>query len=275
MRRWHRLPVGWAIGAALGSALLAQDLRFDVASIKLLPELETKPAPVASPDRLYLRNVRLTGLVSHAAELPLDRVVGGPAWARTDRWEVSAKARGAASEAEKRRMLMALLEERFSLKIRREFRSMPVFELVLARADRRLGPGLRVASGGCRPFHDGQRGAMSGPRDANGVPDCINSQLNFAGRTVVRLNDVTIASFALKNLEPVMRQPVIDKTGLTGDFDIAFDFVRPGPANLTARRGDVPELPTALREELGLRLRQSKAEVEVVVIDSAEQPTPD
>jgi uncharacterized protein (TIGR03435 family) len=79
-------------------------------------------------------------------------------------------------------------------------------------------------------------------------------------------------------LETRVERVIVDKTGLTGSFDIKLTYedeeVRrlfPGPG----QPREAPSLFTALEEQLGLKLESSRGPVDVVVIDSAERPTPD
>ena len=85
-------------------------------------------------------------------------------------------------------------------------------------------------------------------------------------------------------LAPLVGRAVIDQTGLTGNFDFDLEWtpdnVRVAPAPNDGPRippvnPDGPSLFTALREQLGLRLRSTRGPVEVLVIDSVSQPTPD
>jgi uncharacterized protein (TIGR03435 family) len=68
------------------------------------------------------------------------------------------------------------------------------------------------------------------------------------------------------------RRPVIDRTGLTGDFDVELTFA---PFNAPAADSTAPDLLTAVQEQLGLKLESTKALVDVLVIDHVERPTPD
>ena len=273
MRRvWGALIIAWVV-FDVPDRVLAQRLAFEVASVK------RQEAPIvmqvkSAPDVFDRRGMTLGNLVSYAFNVPMVKVVGGPEWMSSDRWDIVAKADRVRPDSEVRQMVATLLEERFSLRTHRALRPLQVFELVLARADRRLGPSLRPATGACRSFQNGSRPITEAPVDAKGVSACINLALDFPDRTAVRLNDRTLASFA-QVLERPLGRPVVDKTGLVGVFDISFDFLaRRGPQLRPAEPSEIPELPTALRELLGLELRSATASVEVLVVDSAQKPTP-
>jgi uncharacterized protein (TIGR03435 family) len=267
-----KLVVVCAVIAAT-TGMVAQGPTFEVASIKPQAALDFRPVR-SPPDGYYRRGITLSGLVSYAFDWPLVRVVGGPGWTNSDRWDIAAKADRVRPDSEVRQMVAALLEDRFALRTHREVKALPVFELVLARVDRRLGPRLERATGACRPFQTGGRPITEAPVDAKGVSACINLSQDFPDRTAVRLSDRTLAYFA-GTLERTLGRPVVDKTGLDGIFDVSFDYRRPrGPRTGPADVSDIPELPTALRELLGLELRSATADVEVLVIDSVRKPTP-
>jgi uncharacterized protein (TIGR03435 family) len=179
-----------------------------------------------------------------------DAIMGGPPWQWTDRWDIVAKA--ASPTAPMLPMIRTLLAERFRLVTHHETRELPIYALVIARRDGRLGPALH-ASTSAGGFQEG-----SWVFTARGVPISIlvNSLSLPAGRAV------------------------IDRTGLAGLYDIELHWT---PAGLSAAAGadapapasDAPSIFTAVQEQLGLRLESTKAPVDVLVIDHAERPTPD
>jgi uncharacterized protein (TIGR03435 family) len=69
-------------------------------------------------------------------------------------------------------------------------------------------------------------------------------------------------------------QPVLDKTGVAGRFDITLSWA-PDAATATAGVDAAPSIFTVIQEQLGLRLEPGRGPVETLVIDSAEKPTPD
>src|SRR5262245_30482040 len=118
----------------------------------------------ASPDRFDWLDVTLAMLVRDAFELFEFQVVGGPDWLHAKRWDVSAKAT-ALEPDEARRLVRQLVEGRFALKAHTEMRDLPVYNLVLARADGRLGPRIRRSTVDCTPFLTGQRPMRESPPD--------------------------------------------------------------------------------------------------------------
>ena len=100
----------------------------------------------------------------------------------------------------------------------------------------------------------------------------------------IAAGSVTIANFT-SMLAGMLNRPVYDRTNLTGNFDIQLDYtpdqmpqIPPGvtlPPGLTLPSPDGPSLNTALREQLGLKLDATRGPVDVLVVDSLEQPMPD
>ena len=241
--------------------------RFVVASIK--PAAERLSQGRAGPDHFY-RVTTLSSLVGDAFDLPPFLVSGMPDWVSEERWEVSARAEGPRSREEMRTLLRALLQDRFALRTHYESHELPIYELVLARTDRQGGPGFTTAAAECEPFRNGQRPLSEVPRDQNGMPKCVEGVLGNPDRVMVRLYGYSVPQFA-NVLRSYVRRAVVDRTGLSGRYDIVFDFLRTSPD--TPDTGEVPVLETALRQSLGLRLQSARGMVDVLVIESVERPT--
>jgi uncharacterized protein (TIGR03435 family) len=172
-------------------------------------------------------------------------------------------------------MLRELLADRFKVRVRREQRELPVFALLVARDDHRLGPKLTSVSVDCTVYKaDFERLAPRPPREP-GAPlqpttcDTLMSSTpqgtRVAGRAV-ELSELT------RTLTSYFDAPVLDRTGLSGLYDYDLNFTRDP---LTAQASDGVSLETALREQLGLRVERQRAPVDVLVIESAERPTLD
>lgn len=207
-------------------------------------------------------------------------IVGGPGWLDTERYDVQAKAGrelGASSSMglppAAEAALRAMLAERMNLKIRKESPVRPVYELVLHREDRRLGPNLTPSKGGCIPFF--QREAYNAglviDQPKAGEPPLLRPCPLMIAPGTMGAENMTMEEWArLLALAPQLNRTVIDRTGLTGGFDIMIkdpDAGEPGRANL------LPAMKPALESQLGLTLRNAEAPVEVLVIESVERPT--
>jgi uncharacterized protein (TIGR03435 family) len=254
-----------------------ETLRFEVASVKRAASEPPLPGGPTSPDRFYRTNITLRNLINYAYDLRLFRILGGPEWTGSDRWDVSAKAERAPSLAEMRTMVQRLLAERFGLKAHLETRDLPTYDLVLARDDGRLGPNMKPAAVDCEPFRSGQRAMREAPLDdAKRFPRCGTSFSIGGGVRTARYNGTPMSRLAVF-LQTDANRVVIDKTGVSGSFDIELTFEDeeslkyfPG-----AKQREAPSLFTALQEQLGLKLESSRGPVEVLVIDSVDRPTAD
>jgi uncharacterized protein (TIGR03435 family) len=175
-------------------------------------------------------------------------------------------------------MMRALLAERFRLKVHNETRAVPVFALVMARQDRKLGPQIVPAAFDCNALRAAiARGERSVPPPEGDRPVC--GARTAPGRFLV--GGYPIADFARTLSGFVGGRPVVDRTGLTGIYDIELTWtpeVPPAAPNGAPSPGFDPNGPTlftAVQEQLGLKLEPTTGPVEVLVIDSADRPTPD
>lgn len=247
---------------------------FEAASVK--PNKSGDPNSMrnlGAGGRMVFTNNSLQQLITAAYEIQPFQLIGGPSWMATHRFDVVATAGANAAPAQLNLMMRSLLADRFKLAVHLEKRELPIYALVKAREDGRLGPALKPASVDCGPTGRG-RGALS-PGNAPGpVAGCraliSPTGVDFAGQSMGELARV---------LGMQLRQPVTDKTGLAGGYDLQLSFAPEGgrgPAP-TAPSSDpnAPSLFTALQEQLGLKLESQRGPMEVVVIERVEQPTPD
>jgi uncharacterized protein (TIGR03435 family) len=226
--------------------------------------------------------------------LQISRVIGGPKWIDSALYEINAKATTPWQRSpdgpprELFLMIRSLLEDRFKLKTHMETRELPVYELVMARADRALGPQLRQSSFDCDALIAAfQAGSPPPARQPNEPPPCGAMR----GPARVLAGGIPMAQFA-NMLTLVMADAngpagrddariVIDKTGLSGRFALTLAWTperipeAPPPPGIPPVDPNGPHLVTALQEQLGLKLQSARSRMEVVVIDSVEQPTPD
>ena len=243
-----------------GLPLAAQEPtpRFEVASIKLNTSTEAGINNRFSPGRFSYVNTPLSVLIAIAYERRLDMIVGMPEWANREKFDITATYNPEIrQQAIRMQMLQGLLAERFGLRTRGELREMPVYELVLARADGALGPQLRPSTIDCsKPTPENE--GLCGTRITLSL---IRSRSMLIGMLV-------------DQLPSMVGRTVIDKTGLTGQLDLTLEWT-PDTGTAAAPAAGSVTIFTALQEQLGLRLQSARTSLDVLVIDSVERPTPD
>jgi uncharacterized protein (TIGR03435 family) len=158
-------------------------------------------------------------------------------------------------------LLESLLRDRFALRAHYEKREMLVFELVRANKNR-LGPGLRQVDTNCTP------------PSADVLSPCRIGP-GFGNRFVATGMLWGSGAMLLGTISNVVSRPVLDKTGLTGQFDVTLEW----SALTTAQPNQVDQLTdrtsifVAVEEQLGLKLNPARAPVDVLVIDSIDRPS--
>jgi uncharacterized protein (TIGR03435 family) len=212
--------------------------------------------------------IPLQTLLAVAYDVPLYQLAELPDWIRTTRWEINALASRVPTPAERWPWLRVLLEQRFSVVARTETQERPIYALLLARPDGQLGSGLRRTSTDCIAILMARAAA---PGTSIPGPAC-NVALGPAG---FRRDGMPLASL-VDALTSWLQRPVVDRTGLTGLFDVDLHF-RPFGASATAAAtgSDEPDLMTAVTEQLGLKVESTRGPVQWTVFDRLERPQPD
>lgn len=250
-------------------------LAFDVASVRENRSGAEQGMLLPQGSQLNAQNYRLRPLIQFAYRVQPFALVGGPDWIDSARFDIAAKATFEPKRApagtppgEMEQMVQTLLAERFKLQVHRETREMPIYALVLARRDGRVGPRLRREADVCAALRNvtarGEKPLEIPPR-ADGRPAC--GMMGGGGRLFA--GGVTLAMLA-SALSPQAARVVVDRTGLSGYFEADIEF---SPDALTNAASERPSFVTALEEQLGLRLEPARAPVEVLVIDRVERPT--
>jgi uncharacterized protein (TIGR03435 family) len=212
----------------------------------------------------------------------IPEIAGGPDWIASDTYDVTAEAERAAPISQMAGpMLRALLEDRFRLRIHREEKEVPVYFLNVARD----GPKLEATKeGSCVPI-DPDRPPQNLPPGQPPRNYCRPVfQLNGTTATITS-HGGTLKQFTEALLTRMVGRPVIDRTGLAGqyDFQIQFEYT---PGGLAAGNGgandssatqplavsNAPSIFEALNK-LGLKLEPGKGPKEVIIIDHVERPT--
>jgi uncharacterized protein (TIGR03435 family) len=273
----------------------AQPIAFDVASVKPNVSRDAERDATLTTSRLRLGYVTLRDLVLFAYQRPNGNlrsdaeVSGGPRWMDSDHFDIVAAmsgmpvgldgvntAAGAATASETsgidrvRAMMRTLLADRFKLAAHHELREVPVYELVMARSDRAPGRQLHRVDIDCAARRQSKGSPESTGRPCGGFRQISPGHYEGGAVPMQLVADL---------LEGVVQRNVVDRTNLTGVFDVELRFApeqlrSPDPANpLSADLA--PSIFTAVREQLGLRLSPTRAKVDVLIIDRAERPTPD
>jgi uncharacterized protein (TIGR03435 family) len=249
---------------AIVTIVHAQSLRpaFEVASVK--PNNTGSSGSRSSSDGTsgYFRaaNITVRSLIVSGYRLFDFQVIGGPDWITTARFDIEARADRAALPLREpdaiNLMVQSLLEERFQLKTHTETRQLPVFTLVVAKNGTKLMPTVEG-----RP---GPGGLSAGSSKSSTT--AAGTEMSGSGMTISRLTNM---------LSGPAGRPIIDKTNLSGTYDLVLKFA---PIQTVIAGGDAgaesawPSLFTALEEQLGLKLESARGPVEVLVIDSASKP---
>jgi uncharacterized protein (TIGR03435 family) len=257
---------------------------FEVASVRPNKTGDGRVMVNVQPGGRYnATNVPLMLILRQAFNVQDFQIVGGPDWIKSDRFDIIAKAPdGVEFTADVMRpMLRSLLTERFKLAFHHETRDMPIYALMKARPDGKLGAGLTPAAVDCAAR--GRRGG--GPPPAPPQPGQRMECGMMIGPGRLNAGGMPMSNLAT-NLAPQVGRIVIDKTELTGNYDFELTYApeaigggagapplingNPVPVDPNA-----PNLFTALQEQLGLKLDSQRGPVDVVVIDRLEQPVAD
>ncbi|SPE39608.1 Peptidase M56, BlaR1 (fragment) [Candidatus Sulfopaludibacter sp. SbA3] len=197
----------------------------------------------------------------------------------SDTYDLAAKAEGGAPVARMMGpMMQMLLEDRFKLKIHRETKEAPVYILTVAKGGAKLEP---TKDGSCVPIDLEHLPKPGEPR-----PNfCGNQSMRRTGSSVtMTARGITMSMFTGMALPQVAGRPIIDKTGLAGEYDIQIDFApdnlmpepggRGGAGDPGAPSADTPAPSIfAALQQLGLKLEAGKGPVEILVIDHVERPS--
>jgi uncharacterized protein (TIGR03435 family) len=245
---------------------------FDVASIK--PDKSGTQMIMfrLTPDGVNISNAPLKLLIQQAYGVEENQVIGLPNGLSSERYDVEAKVDSSdvaklhdQDPHQRMRMLQPVLAERFQLKVHRETRDLPVYELVVAKG----GP----------KFHEAKPGDT--------YPNGIKGPDGHSGPGLMWLQDgrLTCQALGMAELTRILAEHlghnVLDKTGLTGKYDFTMQWPRepgPGPMSGGAEGGNAvessePSIFTMIQEALGLKLESHKTAVEVLVIDHVEAPS--
>jgi len=273
------------------------EVKFEVTSVKK----SGPPGQGFMPFRLQggrfsMGQMTVASLITIGYGIQRFQLVGGPAWMNTDRYDINAISEDVPLQPtppgtpnRMQLLVRSLLKERFALKTHNETRELPLSYLVMAREDRKPGEHLRPSTVDCRALMaERAKAAKEGaplpppaPPKPGEMPPC-GMMMGGLGR--ISAGSIPLSNFA-QMLGSMLNRPIYDRTNLTGNFDVQLEYtpdqmpqIPPGatlPPGVTLPSPDGPSLNTALQEQLGLKLEATRGPVEVLVVDSVEQPMPD
>jgi uncharacterized protein (TIGR03435 family) len=223
---------------------------FEVATIKPTGPSSDGHTNINYPpgDRFSASNITLLALMQWAYGMPERQILDGPAWLGSTRFDIQATAdtgqiKGLTGEQDrdlKRRMVQALFADRFQLKLHQETRTLPAYDLILAKGGSKL------------------------------QPTKSNGKSIGVGRTYFHGAGLTMASIA-EELSKITGRVVVDKTNLADRYDFKLEWAAD---DAPTADNSAPSLFTAVQEQLGLKLEPAKEPVPVLVIDHVDLPTP-
>lgn len=261
---------------------------YEVASIKPNKSGDNKTRMEYSPDGFSATESNLQMFIMEAYGVNPHEISGAPDWLNSDRYDIEAKMDSSTADelhkltenerrVERQRMLQALLADRFKLMVHREIKELPVYGLVAAKG----GPKFHQAKPG-----DTYPNGMKLP-DGHG-----GAGLMFMGRGELTAQGLPLAPL-VRELSLQLGRTVIDKTGLTGEYDFSLKWTsdvtvgafgeglasrgtegsQPGTGGTSEPETSGPSIFTAIQDQLGLKLESQKGPVEILVIDRVEKPS--
>jgi uncharacterized protein (TIGR03435 family) len=255
---------------------------FEAASVKVNTAHQGIVRVATLPTRFSAVNANLRLLLRYAYNLPDFRMIGGPDWIDTERFDIEAAAGGTVPFDEIRAMTRTLLEDRFALRSHTETRELPIYLLTLARRDGRIGDQIKPSGSECLPITPPPGAPPPPPPPPGGAPREGQNCPSMLGMGAISGRKLPLERL-MATLSPYVNRVIVDRTGLSGTFDLDLrwlpdslpyaagpGFAPPPPADPTW-----PPLFTALEEQLGFKLESSRGPVDVLVIDGAGKPSAD
>jgi uncharacterized protein (TIGR03435 family) len=240
--------------------------QFDIVSVK--PAKDSQTRMQFTPDGLRGSVTVRYLLYEGYGGINHEQVIGEPAWSNTEVFDIEAKVAPADMPTlakmtfeQRRTMFQSILADRFRLAVHHETRKLPIYVLSVAKG----GPKFKE----------------SAPDDPN--PTHPRSPYMIAYRGKVTATDVQFSAFVTM-LSRTIGRTIIDKTGLTGNYDFSLQWAPDEGVAALPKTSDGSAAPpagedagasifTALQEQFGLKLESTKGSVDVIVIDHIEKPS--
>jgi uncharacterized protein (TIGR03435 family) len=244
----------WKMGAQQMQQLkpMAPDAHpaFEVATIKHSDPDDGSRGFHTSGRNIFIENETMDDLISFAYGVHAKQIVDAPAWFGSERLDIKgfADVEGTPSVTQYREMVKKLLTDRLQLQFQSEKREMSCFALTVAKG----GPKIEAT-----------KSAPDAGQDQTGD--------NNGGRASWRFTNNSMPEFAQFLQMAVLDRPVVDQTGLKGKYDFKLTWTKDiAPAT---DENAAPGFLTAIQEQAGLKVEPSRAEVDVLAITHAEQPS--
>jgi uncharacterized protein (TIGR03435 family) len=236
---------------------------WDVAVIKPHPAEDTAMSWQMTADSVVLVNLPLEQMICSAWDLKPYQVSGLTGWMKSSTFDLTAKVSGDDLAAYKKLnitqrelMLQKLLTERFQMKVHRETKTLPIYNLAVDKS----GSKLKVSTAIDPPSEE----------EAKANPEKYRKGFMTMGPGRYEATGVPVRSLA-SQLANAVSKPVHDTTGLKGLYDINLRY-RPEDTAPESENADLPSVFTAVQEQLGLKLISDKGPVETLVVDAAQKP---
>jgi uncharacterized protein (TIGR03435 family) len=257
--------------------------RFEVASIRVNRDSSDRPTllrPILQPGgRVLMRGQTVRDLIVTAYGVRQPELIGGPPWADATNFDLEARGSSDMSADTARSMLRALLADRFSLTVHNEQRELSVYILMRSTPNGQPGSQLRPAAGQCTRPNPPDGLPPPPPSLPRGMTEAVSLMQGATARcqSIFLPGHVSARAVSLDalgaELTNAMGRPVVNRTGLTGEYDIDLRYTPGLSAAADPQTSGPPTIATALQEQLGLRLEASRAPVDVLVIDRVAMPT--
>lgn len=202
--------------------------------------------------RYELKNATLVDLIETAWAVDPDKVVGGPDWLDTDRFDVVTTAPADSTPEARKILLRGILADRFHLVAREETRAEPAYAMTTA-GRRALKPATSEEKSGC-DTHQTSKTTVSS--------ECRNMTMAAFAKALAGIRE---ASGYLFNY------PVADRTGLKGSWDFTLQWTPRLAMRASPTAPETITLFDAAERQLGLKLSFTRVATPVVVVESVSE----
>lgn len=255
--RVHRLVLLSLLGVSTALSAQTQSVLSSTSSPVTFEAVTIKPSDPNQSSGTYFRvqghhviaaNVSLFDLLSFAYELHPKQIVNGPKWLDTATYNIDGvPALGARPTRDQQRQLFqSLLTDRFHLACHYEQRELSVYALVLDKGGPKFSPTTRQ------------------PQDS--------TNFSYTNQIVLTVKNATMATVADGMQASFLNRPVVDRTGLTGHYDFTLKWTSDDSPTKDTPEAP-PDLYTAIKEQLGLKLIPTKAIARALVVDRVDPPS--